>query len=86
MEAADVTLARGDLRLVVEAVRLARRTLRTIRQNLFFALVFNSVGIPLAAGVLYPFTGFLLPPMFAAAAMAVSSVSVVTNSLRLKHF
>lgn len=86
IEAADVTLVRGDLTLVVDAVRLARQTLRTIRQNLFFALVFNSIGIPLAAGVLYPFTGFLLPPMFAAAAMALSSVSVVTNSLRLRRF
>ena len=86
IEAADVTLVRDNLTLVVDAVRLARQTMRTIRQNLFFALVFNSIGIPLAAGVLYPFTGFLLPPMFAAGAMALSSVSVVTNSLRLRGF
>ncbi|MFQ5730519.1 MAG: HAD-IC family P-type ATPase, partial [Planctomycetaceae bacterium] len=86
IESADVTLVRGDLAAVPAAVRLSRRTLRTIRQNLFFAFVYNIVGIPLAAGVLYPLTGRLLPPMFAAAAMSLSSVSVVWNSLRLRRF
>jgi Cu+-exporting ATPase len=84
IETGNVTLVRGDLPSLVDAVRLARRSLRTIRQNLFFALIFNGVGIPLAAGVFYPWMGTLLPPMFAAAAMAASSVLVVTNSLRIR--
>ncbi|HEX5005305.1 MAG TPA: heavy metal translocating P-type ATPase [Gemmatimonadales bacterium] len=85
VEAADVTLIRGDLSGVPEAVRLARRTLRVIRQNLFWAFAYNVIGIPVAAGALYPVFGLLLTPTMAAAAMAVSSVSVVTNSLRLRR-
>ncbi|WP_243664073.1 HAD-IC family P-type ATPase, partial [Rhodothermus marinus] len=86
IEAGDVTLMRPDLWAVVDAFRLSARTLRTIKQNLFFAFIYNTLGIPIAAGVLYPFTGLLLNPMIAAAAMALSSVSVVTNSLRLRRF
>jgi Cu+-exporting ATPase len=86
VEASDVTLIRGDLRGVVTAIELSRRTLRTIRGNLFFAFVYNVLGIPLAAGVLYPFTGLLLSPVVASAAMAASSLSVVGNSLRLRRF
>ncbi len=83
IEAADVTLLGGDLGRVPDALDLARRTMRTIRQNLFFAFVYNVIGIPLAAGVFYPFTGWQLDPTYAGLAMALSSVSVVTNSLRL---
>jgi Cu+-exporting ATPase len=86
VEASDVTLIRGDLRGVVTAIELSRRTLRTIRGNLFFAFLYNVLGIPLAAGVLYPFTGLLLSPVVASAAMAASSLSVVGNSLRLRSF
>jgi Cu+-exporting ATPase len=86
VEASDVTLIRGDLRGVVTAIELSRRTLRTIRGNLFFAFIYNVLGIPLAAGVLYPFTGLLLSPVVASAAMAASSLSVVGNSLRLRRF
>jgi Cu+-exporting ATPase len=84
MEAASITLMRSDLRDVVKAIDLSRRTMANIKQNLFFAFVYNVLGIPLAAGLLYPFTGSLLSPMIAAAAMAMSSVSVLTNALRLK--
>ena len=84
VEAASITLMRGDLLGVPQAIRLTRRTMRVIRQNLFWAFVYNVVGIPIAAGVLYPAFGLLLTPAMAAAAMAVSSVSVVTNSLRLR--
>jgi len=77
---------RGDLRTVATAIRLSRATIRTVKQNLFWAFVYNVVGIPLAAGVLYPFTGWLLSPVFASAAMSLSSVSVVANSLRLRRF
>ena len=86
LEASDVTLVGGDVRGVVTALQLARRTMRTIRQNLFFAFVYNAAGIPIAAGALYPLLGVLLSPVIASAAMAMSSVSVVTNSLRLRRF
>ncbi len=86
VEASDITLIRGDLRGVVWAIELSRRTMRTIRGNLFFAFVYNVLGIPLAAGVLYPITGVLLSPIVASAAMAASSLSVVGNSLRLRAF
>jgi len=85
MESADVTLVRGDLRGIARARRLSRATMRNIRQNLFFAFVYNVLGIPVAAGVLYPFFGLLLNPMIAAAAMSFSSVSVIGNALRLRR-
>ncbi|HET7459815.1 MAG TPA: heavy metal translocating P-type ATPase [Longimicrobium sp.] len=85
IEASDVTLIRGDLRGVVSAIRLSRATIRTVRQNLFWAFVYNVIGIPIAAGVLYPLFGVLLSPVIASAAMSLSSVSVVTNSLRLRR-
>jgi Cu+-exporting ATPase len=85
MESAGVTLVKGDLRGIVRARRLSRATMRNIRQNLFFAFVYNSVGVPVAAGVLYPFFGLLLSPIIAAAAMSFSSVSVIGNSLRLRR-
>ena len=84
MESAAVTLVRGDLQGIVRARRLSRATMRNIRQNLFFAFVFNALAVPIAAGVLYPFTGLLLNPMIASAAMSLSSVTVVTNALRLR--
>jgi Cu+-exporting ATPase len=84
IEASDITLIRDDLTAVVDAIKLSRRTFRGIKQNLFWAFFYNSLGIPIAAGILYPFWGILLNPMFAAAAMAFSSVSVVANSLRLR--
>jgi len=85
MEAADVTLVKGDLRGIVRARRLSNATMSNIRQNLFFAFVYNAIGVPIAAGVLYPFLGLLLSPMIAAAAMAFSSVSVIGNALRLRR-
>jgi Cu+-exporting ATPase len=84
MESGGVTLTRGDLRGIVRARRLSQATMRNIRQNLFFAFIYNSLGVPLAAGVLYPFFGVLLSPIIAAAAMSFSSVSVISNSLRLR--
>jgi Cu+-exporting ATPase len=84
MESADVTLIQGDLRGVVRAIKLSRATMRNIRQNLFFAFVYNALGVPVAAGALYPFTGLLLSPMIASAAMTFSSVSVIINALRLR--
>ena len=84
MESAGVTLVKGDLRGIARARRLSRATMRNIRQNLFFAFVYNAAGVPVAAGVLYPFSGILLSPMLAAAAMSLSSVSVVGNALRLR--
>ena len=83
MESASVTLVRGDLRGIVRAIRLSRLTMKNIKQNLFFAFVYNVLGVPIAAGVLYPFFGLLLSPMIAAAAMSFSSVSVIANALRL---
>jgi Cu+-exporting ATPase len=85
MESAGITLVKGDLRGIVKAVHLSRATMRNIRQNLFFAFIYNSLGVPVAAGVLYPFFGILLSPMIAAAAMSFSSVSVIMNALRLKN-
>ena len=84
MESAGVTLLKGDLMGIVRARRVSEATMRNIRQNLFFAFIYNVAGIPLAAGVLYPFFGLLLSPVVAAAAMALSSVSVIANSLRLR--
>jgi Cu+-exporting ATPase len=84
MESAGVTLVRGDLTGIVRARRLSRATMRNIRQNLFFAFVYNAVGVPIAAGVLYPWLGLLLSPMIASAAMSLSSVSVIGNALRLR--
>jgi len=84
MESAAVTLVKGDLRGIVRAIRLSRTTMKNIKQNLFFAFLYNALGIPIAAGVLYPFFGILLSPMIAAAAMSFSSVSVIANSLRLR--
>jgi len=86
IESSDITLIRNDMRGVSTAIRLSRQTMKTIKQNLFWAFIYNILGIPIAAGILYPFYGILLKPIFAAAAMAFSSVSVVTNSLRLKRF
>jgi P-type Cu+ transporter len=85
MESAGVTLMKGDLRAIVRARRLSRLTMRNIRQNLFFAFIYNALGVPVAAGVLYPFFGLLLSPMIAAAAMSFSSVSVIGNALRLRR-
>ncbi|MBA3646427.1 MAG: copper-translocating P-type ATPase [Gemmatimonadaceae bacterium] len=86
IDASDITLLRGDLRGVIAALDLSKATIRTVKQNLFWAFIYNALGIPLAAGVLFPFTGWLLSPIFASAAMSLSSVSVVTNSLRLRRF
>jgi Cu+-exporting ATPase len=85
MESAGVTLVKGDLRGIVRARRLSRLTMSNIRQNLFFAFIYNALGVPVAAGVLYPFFGLLLSPMIASAAMTFSSVSVIVNALRLRR-
>jgi P-type Cu+ transporter len=85
MESAGVTLLRGDLTGIVRARRLSEATMSNIRQNLFFAFIYNALGVPVAAGLLYPFFGILLSPIIAAAAMALSSVSVVGNALRLRR-
>jgi Cu+-exporting ATPase len=85
MESADVTLVKGDLRGIVRARRLSRATMRNIRQNLFFAFVYNVLGVPIAAGILYPLLGLLLSPMVASVAMTFSSVSVIVNALRLRR-
>ena len=85
IESAGVTLVKGDLRAISKAIRLSRATMRNVKQNLFFAFVYNALGVPIGAGVLYPFFGLLLSPMFAAAAMAMSSVSVISNALRLRR-
>ena len=84
IESAGVTLVKGDLNGIVRARLLSQATMRNIRQNLFFAFVYNSIGVPIAAGILYPVFGLLLSPMIAAAAMTFSSVSVITNALRLQ--
>jgi len=84
MESADVTLVKGDLRGIVRARRLSRATMRNIRENLFFAFIYNALGVPVAAGVLYPIFGLLLSPIIASAAMTFSSVSVIGNALRLR--
>jgi Cu+-exporting ATPase len=84
METAGVTLVKGDLMGIVRARRLSKLTMRNIRQNLFFAFAYNALGVPIAAGILFPVFGILLNPMIAAAAMSLSSVSVIMNSLRLK--
>jgi Cu+-exporting ATPase len=85
MQSAGVTLVKGDLRRIAKAMRLSRATMRNIRQNLFFAFLYNGLGIPLAAGLLYPFFGLLLSPMIAGAAMSLSSLSVIGNALRLRR-
>jgi Cu+-exporting ATPase len=85
IESGSVTLVKGDLRGIVKAIRLSRATMRNVKQNLFFAFIYNAIGVPIAAGVLYPVFGLLLSPIFAGAAMAMSSVSVVTNALRLRR-
>jgi Cu+-exporting ATPase len=84
--ASDITLISGDLQAIVTAIQLSRATINNIRQNLFFAFIYNIIGIPIAAGILYPFFGLLLNPIIAGAAMAFSSVSVVSNALRLRNF
>ena len=85
IECAGITLVNGDLRGIVRARNLSRATMRNIRQNLFFAFVYNILGVPIAAGVLYPFFGLLLSPILASAAMTFSSVSVIVNALRLRR-
>ena len=85
MQSAGIALIKGALRDLVKAIRLSQATRRNIRQNLFFASLYNALGIPIAAGVLYPFSGWLLSPVLAGAAMSLSSVSVITNALRLRN-
>jgi P-type Cu+ transporter len=85
MQSAGITLVKGDLRTIARARRLSRATMRNIRQNLFLAFAYNMVGVPVAAGMLYPFTGILIAPIWASAAMTFSSVSVILNALRLRH-
>jgi Cu+-exporting ATPase len=84
MSSAHVTLVKGDLRAIVRARQISQSTVRNMRENLVFALIYNALGVPIAAGILYPLTGLLLSPLIAAAAMALSSVSVVANALRLR--
>jgi len=84
MESGGITLLKGDLEGILRARKLSQATMRNIRQNLFFAFLYNALGVPIAAGVLYPVFGLLLSPILAAAAMSFSSVSVITNSLRLR--
>jgi Cu2+-exporting ATPase len=84
MESAGITLMQSDLKQIVKAIKLSKATMRTIRQNLFWAFIYNLIAIPIAAGALYPVNGFMLNPMIAGAAMSLSSISVLVNSLRLK--
>ena len=86
IETSDVTIMRDDLSVIGQAIQLANKTMRTIKQNLFFAFIYNVLGIPIAAGILYPIWGLTLNPIFASAAMAFSSVSVISNSLRLRRW
>jgi Cu+-exporting ATPase len=85
IESAGITLVKGDLRAIVRARRLSRATMKNIRQNLFLAFVYNALGVPIAAGVLYPVGGLLVSPIWASAAMTLSSVSVIVNALRLRQ-
>ena len=85
MQSAGITLVKGDLRGIAQAIRLSRATMGNIRQNLVFAFLYNALGIPIAAGALYPLFGLLLSPIIAGAAMSLSSVSVISNALRLRH-
>jgi cation transport ATPase len=85
MQSARIVLVKGDLRGIAKARALSRRTMKNIRENLFLAFVYNSIGIPIAAGVMYPVLGLLLSPMIASAAMSLSSVSVIANALRLRN-
>ena len=85
MQSAGITLVKGDLVGIVKAIALSRAVMRNIRQNLFFAFIYNAIGVPVAAGILYPFFGILLSPIIAGAAMAFSSVSVISNALRLNR-
>jgi Cu+-exporting ATPase len=85
MESAGISLVKGDLRGIVRAIVLSRATMRNIRQNLFFAFFYNALGVPIAAGILYPFISLLLNPVIASAAMTASSLSVVSNALRLRR-
>jgi len=85
IESAEVTLVKGDLKGIVKAIYLSEKVIKNIKQNLFFALIYNSLGVPIAAGVLFPFFGILLSPMIAALAMSFSSVSVIANALRLRN-
>jgi Cu+-exporting ATPase len=85
MQSAGITLVKGDLRGIVKSIALSRAVMRNIRQNLFLAFIYNAIGVPIPAGILYPFTGLLLSPMIAGAAMSLSSVSVISNALRLNR-
>ena len=85
IESAEITLLKGDLQGIIKAKKLSHEVMKNIKQNLFFAFVYNVIGVPIAAGILYPFFGILLSPMIAAAAMSFSSVSVIANSLRLRN-
>ncbi len=85
IESSQITLLGGDVSKIIKAIRLSNQTMRVVKQNLFWAFIFNLIGIPLAAGVFYPFFGILLNPIFAGGAMAFSSISVVSNSLRYKY-
>ena len=84
IESAAITLVKGDLQGIARAIALSRATMKNIRQNLFFAFAYNALGVPIAAGILFPLTGMLLSPMIAGAAMSISSVSVILNALRLR--